>query len=380
MFPFVTEMDGGRTRYCWSRPQEEKHRGVGPARRKGERALYATKEFEPGDVAVSKGPVGWVFYGPKDEGFIEPRCGFCGCRNEELELCSKCGNSYFCKGCPRKHYCDARFSPTLRLTALLCQENFDLETAVEPREPNDQEKIAAMAVTRALGRQGPVEKIMRKLKHYGHAITDDELRVIGIGLWPTEMTAANHSCEPNVWPRYSFAEHKRPTLSYVALTKIAPGAELCHEYCDSALPPHIRRRQLRDDYGFLCACSRCFGSKETKLHRDFHRARNAADDAIDARDFQSAAKALSAASTGIDTLYVGHHPHKSLHYLKLAKLQIAVNHEPLDILENLKLAISRLPITHGSDSPLLRIANDLRQDTVSFVWSNEYAEDNDWRY
>jgi len=353
--------------------------------------LYAGRDFAGGDVTLATSAVAWVFFGPKDRAFLEARCAFCGATKAET-LCDKCENAYFCESCRdgRPHVCEARASPSLRLAAMAartCDEAYLRRNA--SRKTLDPFAVAAVRRLLSAAADGDdddsseslAEASLRKLQRYGHALTDDELRVIGIGLFPAEATAANHSCSPNVWPRFAFRSGAAPTMEYVAtVATIRKGDELCHEYVDQALPAKERRESLLKDYGFLCACSeRCFAcvhfpSDESRTHA-FLTARDAAEDAIQGRDMHAASKALSAMSEGLEAAYHGdYHPLKALHYLRLAKVQFSLNEKALPLLDNLKVALARLPKTHGPDSPLIKIADHLREETIRLAWSSEYSE------
>jgi len=69
----------------------------------------------------------------------------------------------------------------------------------------------------------------------------------------------NHACCPNVahaW-RWDVAAGA-PVVSVVAVRDIGAGEELCTRYLDvDTAPKHVRRKTLRERYGFTCQCVRC---------------------------------------------------------------------------------------------------------------------------
>ncbi|KAH8067696.1 SET domain-containing protein [Aureococcus anophagefferens] len=170
------------------------------------------------------------------------------------------------------------------------------------------------------------------------SVCDEELREVGVALYPREITAANHSCAPTIWPRFARAPGAPPTLEYVALRSLEPGAELCHEYLDLATPD--RRAALRRGYGFQCACAVCVGGGPSL---DGVRARRGAmEAAIAARDWPAAAREAEA----------------------LAHLEDRFRHAVL--------AKIRLDTSHGRGSALAReaadLVRDLDDDEADFDW------------
>ena len=391
LLPVVAETVGSsRTRFAW--PQDNSHElaaelkkegvFVCASRRAGQVGLYCgQRPFEAGDTTLSAEPLAWVVLCPQDADFEELRCAYCGCDEGTLEKCSACGAVYFCDKCQSKkqkvHICGPdwmKATPSLRLAALLVRQSNDdealrsylLESSEASSESEDETVLFARAAVARLVSGDPllIEKTLCKLKHYGHALADDELRVLGLGLFPRVATAANHSCRPNVWPRFTVTRGKKPLLNYVATQTIKPLDEIFHEYVDQALTTTDRKKKLKEGYAFLCACDKCFGNN-LQEDQTFHRARDAAESAIEGRDFPSAAKALDDASKGFEELYHGAHPHKALHYLKLAKIQMAINEDPQRIRANLQIAIARLAVTHGPQARLTLLAQDLAQDLES---------------
>ena len=71
----------------------------------------------------------------------------------------------------------------------------------------------------------------------------------------------NHSCAPNC--EVAFAEDN--AVFVVATRDVALGEELTISYVDASGADDERREELRETYGFECACVRCErGGKEAK--------------------------------------------------------------------------------------------------------------------
>ncbi|KAF5280619.1 hypothetical protein FQA39_LY05267 [Lamprigera yunnana] len=78
----------------------------------------------------------------------------------------------------------------------------------------------------------------------------------GVALFPLQSTA-NHSCVHNTEPTYL---HNNSRLSLVALRDIAAGEEITISYideCSLGRSRHSRHKILRENYLFICQCSKC---------------------------------------------------------------------------------------------------------------------------
>lgn len=206
---------------------------------------------------------------------------------------------------------------------------------------------------------------------------------IGVGLWPREVTACNHSCAPTVWPRFFRRTGAPPKLEYVALRNLPCGAELAHEYVD--LLAKDRRRTLRTNYGFSCACLECQTLQtDAARERRFEAARtsrDAMDDAVDAQDWPAAA-AHADALAHVDDLYVTGHPTPAVHRLRCAKLRLALG-DAANARVHLVLAKIRLETSHGPDSKLAAEAKNLLADNAKTLADDDDDGDSDgdfdWR-
>ncbi|CAG0919945.1 unnamed protein product [Notodromas monacha] len=87
------------------------------------------------------------------------------------------------------------------------------------------------------------------------------INVEGSGLYEIH-SRINHSCEPNAEVRFQLGCH---TLTVVTLSDIRQGDEICISYLDECLlarSRHSRQKVMKDDYGFVCHCSRCIREKD----------------------------------------------------------------------------------------------------------------------
>ena len=119
-----------------------------------------------------------------------------------------------------------------------------------------------------------------------HTLTTPNLTQIGLAVSPV-LSLFNHSCEPNavlVFPGSPRGEKGSPSMQLVCIREINPGDEvkiiylfqpaysthlsqIVVSYVDTTLPRDQRREQLRDTYGFDCACPLCQRS-ENRLYID----------------------------------------------------------------------------------------------------------------
>ena len=91
--------------------------------------------------------------------------------------------------------------------------------------------------------------------HCADAADDSDEFVTGMALFRIQ-SCINHSCAPNA--RMTYSRHEACGHAWVrALRDIGPGEELQICYLDLSLPVIARQQQLREQYGFTCACVRC---------------------------------------------------------------------------------------------------------------------------
>ena len=208
--------------------------------------------------------------------------------------------------------------------------------------------------------------VLGALRRNAHSVCDEELREVGVALYPREITAANHSCAPTIWPRFARAPGAPPTLEYVALRSLDAGAELCHEYLDLATPD--RRAALRRGYGFQCACAVCVGGGPSL--DGVRERRGAMEAAIAARDWPAAAREAEALAH-LEDRFVAGHPYVAVHRLRCAKLRRALGDDAA-AQRHAVLAKIRLDTSHGRGSALAReaadLVRDLDDDDADFDW------------
>ena len=71
------------------------------------------------------------------------------------------------------------------------------------------------------------------------------------------QSACNHSCEPNSMSTFPFSNH---TVVLVATKDLVEGEEIFISYLDECAltrSRHSRRKFLKENYLFMCNCSRC---------------------------------------------------------------------------------------------------------------------------
>mmetsp|Transcript_4629 Transcript_4629/g.6980 ORF Transcript_4629/g.6980 Transcript_4629/m.6980 type:complete len:378 (-) Transcript_4629:52-1185(-) len=322
-------------------------------KRKGQNALYAPKQgLKPGEIALeATKPLAHVIFKPNEEDFFEPHCANCAMKNVK-KVCKKCKESYLCPNCISHTDCGLKGNSSQRLATVLLR---------------DYASNAYIYDNTAVGNH--CQRVLSKLRRYGHTIIDEELRVIGYALYEEKATAANHSCTPNIWPQFYGIR-----LVYRALREIKPNEELCIEYVDSALSKSARRALLCKGYDFFCICPRCFcSSDDSDIAQQLNAARNVAECAIEARDFDSALSATQRLTPLLQARYIPFHPHIGLHFLRLAKLMLATNYFPAhNILATLNLALNSLSISHHSSSHLLsHTIPELKKEVLLLVAQEE---------
>lgn len=89
-----------------------------------------------------------------------------------------------------------------------------------------------------------IARMLARCACNNHTICDDELRPIGVGLFPTGALI-NHSCTPN-----AIQSFKQQQIIFTALQSIAPGAEISISYIELAATRAERRQQLLEQYYF----------------------------------------------------------------------------------------------------------------------------------
>ena len=91
----------------------------------------------------------------------------------------------------------------------------------------------------------------------------------------------NHSCQPNIVARYAprrgWGRNFPLLIQCVALTDICEGEELCISYINSDAPLEDRK-ELIQNYGFVCSCAKCVAEERKKdSNKDLEFSRNQLD-------------------------------------------------------------------------------------------------------
>jgi len=94
------------------------------------------------------------------------------------------------------------------------------------------------------------------------SITNDDLDVIGIGLYPG-AALFNHSCSPN-----AVAVFEGANLVVRSIQAIKEKDAICIAYIDLDGDSTSRRNKLRDSYFFDCFCDRCGDSQKPSTAAD----------------------------------------------------------------------------------------------------------------
>ena len=95
----------------------------------------------------------------------------------------------------------------------------------------------------------------------GFSVCDDELRPIGLSIFPTS-SMVNHSCRPNAVAIFDLvgASGAACRINIRAIRPIASGEEVCISYIGLTQKSAMRRQVLKQDYFFDCQCEACIAS------------------------------------------------------------------------------------------------------------------------
>ncbi|CAJ1048916.1 histone-lysine N-methyltransferase SMYD3 [Xyrichtys novacula] len=90
-------------------------------------------------------------------------------------------------------------------------------------------------------------------------ISDGELQEIGVGLYPS-LSLLNHDCRPNCVMVF-----EGTNLQLRAVQDINAGEELTISYIETLVLTDERRKQLEEQYHFICHCQRCDSKDKDSL-------------------------------------------------------------------------------------------------------------------
>ncbi|KAG6440086.1 SET domain family protein [Babesia bovis T2Bo] len=103
---------------------------------------------------------------------------------------------------------------------------------------------------------------------YGLDINDDvdiqsiELPdILGVGIYKS-LSLLNHSCQPNI--EFDYVDNN--TARVQLLRPVSAGEQATISYVDATLPLEKRRRELWDNYLFICRCQRCLEEDGNEIH------------------------------------------------------------------------------------------------------------------
>ncbi|CAA0827867.1 Histone-lysine N-methyltransferase ASHR1 [Striga hermonthica] len=256
------------------------------------RCLFTARHFSPGEVILTDSP--YVCVPNKNKESPEPKCEWCF-SSADLKKCSACHVVWYCSSkCQKSDWkmhsveCSAlkkvdkerlkSLTQSIRLMVRLCirfklqnqkilpntaTENYKLvEALVSHISEVDENQLilyAQMANLVNLILQWPDSDInikqiaenFSKLACNAHTICDSELRPLGTGLFPV-IAIINHSCLPN-----AVLVFEGRVAVVRAMQHIPKGTEVTISYIETAGSTITRRKALKEQYFFTCACDRC---------------------------------------------------------------------------------------------------------------------------
>ncbi|KZV92993.1 SET domain-containing protein [Exidia glandulosa HHB12029] len=273
------------------------------------RTLFSRTLFNPGSVVLSCRPHVHVISNSR----ISSHCATCCTEVSEtvsLKRCSKCAVAYYCStACQNadwpmhkpecvslRDWAKSAPDPGVaipgeavrclgRVLRLREREGYASKWTKQmssmqslrqnlPSSAAESHTHIAHALVRYLGISGPeglnkygitsagdLVDIVSQFTTNSFTLSSSSLSPIGVCISPT-VALANHSCDPNavvVFPRPSGTTLQEPVMQIIAFKNISPGEEILTSYVDTSQPRHLRRQDLRETYGFTCACDLCEG-------------------------------------------------------------------------------------------------------------------------
>jgi SET and MYND domain-containing protein len=262
----------------------------------GGRGLFATKAFDGGDVILDlQRPLIAVLDGPR----VEDTCSWCFSWTE-LPVLSGAGINQavkvnWCTGCKQVKYC----SKKCQSQAWKAGHKQECKKFAAAPEAIPNLVVAVMQALRGLSASESLYEDIRKLETHRDEfektgakkwetmqfMSHTALKLLGekddqtnlehakmvicalmcntsrlvtptfdpLGLALDPRTAViNHSCSAN-----AVVVFDGPKLSVRALERIRSGQEIFISYIDSSAPFGVRQAELKDQYFFSCACSKC---------------------------------------------------------------------------------------------------------------------------
>lgn len=109
-----------------------------------------------------------------------------------------------------------------------------------------------------------IRKALQRVQCNAHSLYLNGAMICGVGVFPEAAMVLNHSCTPNT---VSSFDPKTRTLRFQAIQSIPTGHAIEYSYIDLLQSKEHRQDQLRDGFGFECACWRCVTEREEQQNR-----------------------------------------------------------------------------------------------------------------
>ncbi|EOD41938.1 hypothetical protein EMIHUDRAFT_194541 [Emiliania huxleyi CCMP1516] len=158
--------------------------------------------------------------------------------------------------------------------------------ALETSRPTESDRALARFATTLPGLlppscdAGDATRLLSQFRVNNFGVTNELLSVVGAGCYPP-AALLNHSCAPNAVLYYEGSR-----LEVRTCRDVDAGEELCHS----------RAAQLRERYGFECACVRCSGGRRSdEWRQDVDAAMEAPHPSLGEADCADVAAATAAA-------------------------------------------------------------------------------------
>ncbi|KAI3689087.1 hypothetical protein L2E82_47035 [Cichorium intybus] len=252
------------------------------------RCLFTSREFSPGEIILREEPYVSVPNKPP----VESRCDWCF-TSINVKRCSSCQVVWYCGSkCQtadwKLHRLECQLlaklektrikslTPSIRLMVKLylrrklqnekiipttVMDNYnlvkDLVSHISEVEEKQLVLYAQMASLVSIILQWPnlnikeIAENFSKLACNAHTICNSELIPLGTGLYPV-ISIINHSCSPN-----SLLVFEGRIATVRAMQQIPKGSEVLISYIETAGSTMTRQKALKEQYFFICSCSRC---------------------------------------------------------------------------------------------------------------------------
>jgi hypothetical protein len=261
--------------------------------------VIAKRPLRQGTLVLRQRALAWQPLGTRQ------LCSYCLQEDPELRKCTRCGSLYCDPVCQQAHwpvhkrYCAQVPVPSASALLLQClaserEVDVDEDGELPALLPNLQSfkallwnQVSADDIKAAMRCAAPsgqetsaLAELIARFRSNNFAISGPLLVPLADAVFPF-AAMLNHSCAPNVVPRYECEQGSAPVMSFITLCDIKAGEELLHSYVDLCQGPRARAAQLKRNYGFACKCTRCLNPFPI-------------DDALEAEDPGELPKALQA--------------------------------------------------------------------------------------